>query len=180
MWKKALLSSCYETHKLKELTFIQSTRWALKCLLMKGIKEVSLRVKFKWINILTGDREETGLRELEGEKRIIVCFCSERVLFFGSAERQPLLSGGTGHLRSHILIVALRPELHEPPEEAYPRLSPRFTWNCGHESDLSTVSLSVSRARVCRHHRKTLSDSDKNGQSDASSRCQRNTWQQRK
>lgn len=26
-----------------------------------------------------------------GEKRIIVCFCSERVLFFGAAERRPLL-----------------------------------------------------------------------------------------
>lgn len=35
-------------------------------------------------------------------------------------------TSGTGHLRSHILIVALRPDLHKLPEEAYPRLSPRF------------------------------------------------------
>lgn len=31
-------------------------------------------------------REASGWRE----KRIIVCFCSERVLFFGAAERRPL------------------------------------------------------------------------------------------
>lgn len=33
-------------------------------------------------------------------------------------------TSGTGHERSHIPIVALRPDIHELPEEAYPRLSP--------------------------------------------------------
>ncbi len=63
------------------------------------------------------------------EKGMIVCFCSERVLFFAAAERRHCwveFTSGTSHLRSHTLIVALGPALHELLEEAYPRLSHRF------------------------------------------------------
>lgn len=49
---------------------------------------------------MTDERKEASLRELEEErrvdekkKRLTVSFCSERVLFFGAAERHPLLSG---------------------------------------------------------------------------------------
>ena len=102
--------------------------------LQKRMKGVSLCVKsyFKWINILTDGGKER-VRGREGswwrEKRIIVCFCAERVLFFGAAERQSLLSGVYQWDRSS--------EITHPdsrPQTCWRRLTqdylPNLTWNC--------------------------------------------------
>lgn len=100
----------------------------------KRMKGISLCVKsyFKWINILTDGGKER-VRGREGswwrEKRIIVCFCTERVLFFGAAERQSLLSGVYQWDRSS--------EITHPdsrPQTCRRRLTqdylPDLTWNC--------------------------------------------------
>lgn len=66
-------------------------------------------------------------------------------------------TSGTGHKRSHIPIVALRPDIHELPEEAYPRLSPGFDRKLQRDqAHLVAVSLSVHLSSVIAQNIRTI------------------------
>lgn len=97
-------------------------------------------------------------------KSVILWCCWEAVIV------ECKFTSGTGHLRSHILIVAFRPDLYELPGGGLPKIiSPIQHENCDHKSETSAPSVHSFGffMHLAQYPRKTLI---KNYQRDASHR----------